>query len=447
MAAKSTLALLGGPKAVTKDPGDLFTWPIITKEDEEAVLDVLRRRKMSGTDVTVQFEKEFAAWQGTKYALGCNNGTAAIHCELYGCGVGVGDEVIAPSITFWATCLQVFSLGATVVFTDVEPDTLCMDPKDIEHRITKRTKAIIPVHYLGYPADMDPIVKIARKHKIKVLEDVSHAQGGLYKGRKLGTIGDVGAMSLMSGKSFAIGEAGMLVTNDREIYDRAIAFGHYERFQKPEQVETPYLKPYVGLPFGGYKYRMHQCSSAVGRVQLKYYDKRCAEIRKAMNYFWDLLEGLPGIAAHRVPADSTSNMAGWYEARGLYRPEELSGLSVTRFCQALRAEGCPASPGANKPLHLHPLLNEVDVYGHGRPTRMANTKRNLRQKPGSLPVAEAAGARTMGVPWFKRYKPALIKQYADAFRKVVANHQELLTDDPGNPPSVGGWQFFQAAAR
>jgi len=217
------LAIFGGPKAVRSDQRDVFTWPVITKEDEEAVLAVLRRGAMSDMDVTREFEKEFAAWQGRKYALGFSTGTAAIQTAMWACKVGVGDEVIAPSVTYWATCLQALGLGATIVFAEVDADTLCIDPNDIEHRITDRTKAIIPVHYLGHPADMDPIMEIAEKHNIKVIEDVSHAQGGLYKGRMVGSIGHVGAMSLMSGKSLASGEGGMLVTDDREIYDRALA--------------------------------------------------------------------------------------------------------------------------------------------------------------------------------------------------------------------------------
>jgi len=177
--ASSTLALLGGPKAVTRDPGDLFTWPIVTHEDEEAVLDVLHRRAMSSSDVTLAFEKEFAAWQGRKYALGFSTGTASIQAAMYACGVGVGDEVICQSMTFWATCLQAVSLGATVVFAEIDPRTLTLDPADIERRITVRTKAIVVVHYLSHPADMDPIMAIARKHGIAVIEDVSHAQGAL----------------------------------------------------------------------------------------------------------------------------------------------------------------------------------------------------------------------------------------------------------------------------
>jgi len=327
-----------------------------------------------------------------------------------------------------------------VVFAEVDPNTLCLDPKDLEHRITSRTKAILVVHYMGHPADMDPILAVARRHHVKVIEDVSHAQGGRYKGRKLGALGDVGAMSLMSGKSFAIGEAGILVTDNREIYERAVAFGHYERFGAA--IASPALAPYRGLPMGGYKHRMHQLSSAMGRVQLKYYDQRCAEIRTAMNRFWDLLEGAPGLQAHRVPAGSDSDMAGWYAPHGLYRREELGGLSVTRFCEAVRAEGfLECTPGVNSCLHLHPLFHTADVYGHDKPTNLAFADHDLRQPAGSLPVSEAVGARTYGIPWFKHDRPDQVAEYANAFRKAADHWRDLLPGDPGDPPQLGRWHF------
>ena len=437
----SALALHGGEPAVSPSNPDIFHWPIVTEEDEAAVLDVLRRGVMSGTDITHQFEKEFAAWQGMEYALGHNTGTAALHAAMFGCEVGVGDEIIAPSITYWASVLQVFSLGATVVFAEIDPNTLCIDPNDIEKHISPRTKAIMVVHYMGHPADMDPILAIARRHNLKVIEDVSHAQGGRYKGRMLGTMGDVAAMSLMSGKSLAIGEAGMLVTNNRKIYERAVAFGHYERYN--DTVQDPDLAAYRGLPLGGYKYRMHQMSSAVGRVQLKYYDERCVEIRKAMNHFWDLLADVPGLQAHRVPTQSDSDMAGWYAPHGLFDPSKMGGLSVTRFAEAVRAEGSQCSPGINKPLHTHELLNTADVYGHDRPTRIAFSDRDLRQPVGTLPISEEIGHRTYSIPWFKHYRPEIIAQHAAAFRKVAENYEELLADDPGDAPGLGGWHFYQ----
>jgi len=211
---RAKLAILGGPKAVKTPVADMFKWPVVTKEDEKAVLDVLRAGSMSDIDVTTKFEADLAKWHKMRYALCHNTGTAAIQAAMFGCKVGVGDEVIVQSLTYWASGLQAFTLGATPVFAEVDPNTLTIDPNDIEHRITKRTKAIVVVHYCGYPTDMAPIMKIARKHKVKVIEDVSHAHGGLYKGKLVGTIGDVAAMSVMSGKSLAVGEGGFLMTNN-----------------------------------------------------------------------------------------------------------------------------------------------------------------------------------------------------------------------------------------
>ena len=420
--AKKDLAIFGGKKAVQTDPGDIFRWPIITKEDEEAALEVLRAGKMSGLDVTEQFEREFAEWHGTKYALAHNTGTAALHSAMFACGVGAGDEIICQSLTYWASCLPAFSLGASIVFAEVN-DTLTLEPKDIVKRISKRTKAIIAVHYCGYPTDMDPIMDIAKKHGIKVIEDVSHAHGALYKGRLVGTIGHVGAMSVMSGKALPVGEGGLLITNDQEIYERSVAFGHYERTTK--SLTLPELKKFAGLPQGGYKYRMHQISSAVGRVQLKHYRERMEEIQKAMNYFWDLLEGVPGIKPHRPAKDSGSTMGGWYAPHGIYVPEQVGGLPVQKFCEAVRAEGVSTGGGANLLLHLHPVMNECDVYHAGKPTRVANVKKDIRQPKGSLPVSETMPNRCYGIPWFKHYRPQIIKEHALAFRKAAENTDAL----------------------
>ncbi len=419
----SKLAINGGPKAVQTEPGDIFRWPIITAEDQSAALEVLRAGKMSGTDVTKEFEKEFAEWHGVKYALGHNTGTNAILAAMFGCGIGAGDELICPSMTYWASALPVFLLGGTVVFADLCPDNLTIDPNDIEHRITDRTKAIMAVHYAGYPCDMDAIMDIAERHDLKVIEDVSHAQGGLYKGRLLGTIGHVGAMSIMSGKSLPCGEGGFLITNDQVIYERAIAFGHYER--TGSDITLPELKPFVGLPMGGQKFRMHQISSAVGRVQLRHYKERMTEIQKAMNYFCDLIEKAPGLRGHRPPADSGSTCGGWYAAKAMYDADALGGLDINDFARAVRAEGAPCNPGANLLMHLHPLLNEADVFHHGKPTRIANSDRDLRQGPGSLPVTESVFKRTMGIPWFKHYRPQIIEEHALAYTKVAEHADEV----------------------
>jgi len=431
------LAWLGGPKAVQSDPGNLFDWPIVTPEIEEAVLEVLRAGKMSGTDVTKELETEYAAWHGVEYALAHNTGTASLQAAMFGLGIGTGDEIICPSITYWASCLPVYALGGTVVFADIDPETMCIDPNDIEHRITGRTKAIVVVHYAAYPADMDPILDIARRHDLAVIEDPSHAHGALYKGRLVGTMGDAAGFSLMSGKSLACGEGGIMITNDRRIYERALVFGHYARHS---EITLDDLIPGTGLPWGGYKYRMHQLTSAMARVQIKNYAEEMAEIDRAMNLFWDLLDGVPGLGDHR-PVDENTTKGGWYAPHGLYRSGELGGLSITRFCEAVSAEGAPCSPGCNKALHLHPVFNTLDIYKQGKPTRIANLPDgvDVRQPPGSLPVAEGIQSRTFYIPWFKLYRPQLIEEYATAFRKVAENYEALLAGDPGDPPELGAW--------
>lgn len=431
----SKLALFGGTPAIKEEDRDLFLWPIITQEDEEAVLSVLYARSMSGTEITKRFEKEMASWLGVKYALGYCNGTAGIQSALWACGLGAGDEVICPSMTYWASAAPALTLGAAVNFADIDETTLCIDPDDIEHRIGPRTKAIIVVHYAAHPCDMDRIVPIAKKHGLKLIEDASHAQGSRYKGKLCGTFGDVAIMSLMTAKSFAIGEAGVVFTNDRAIYERCISFSFYERtgggsefFSPDNQLTDPELMKYAGIPAGGCKHRMHQMSSAVGRVQLKYYDARIAEINEAMSYFWDSLDGVPHLEAHRTARGSDSTMGGWYYPQGLFDYAAFPEKTLAKVCAALRAEGAAVcAPCKNGPLHLHPVFNELDFFKIGKPTVISFAERDVRQGRGSLPRAERIFDRSFSVPWFKHPDRAKIDPYIEAFNKVFSGLDSLVT--------------------
>ena len=418
----SKLAFSRGEKLPDLDSGnmfntgsDMFFWPIINQVMENGVVKVLREVKMSGWDLTKEFERGFAEWHGVKYALGHSSGTASLQAAMYAVGLGAGDEMICPNVTYWASCAQALTLGASVVFADIDPVTLCIDPDDIEHRITPKTKVIMVVHYLGHPADMDRIMAIAKKHNLKVIEDVSHAHGSLYNGKLVGTFGDAAGFSLMSAKSFAIGEAGIFITDNREYYEKAILFAHYER---QDELTIPELKAEAGLPIGGYKYRMHQMSSIVD---------------KAMNYFWDRLEELNGIKAHRPAKDSNSTMGAWYCPHGLYHPEELEGLSVKRFCEAMQAEGVAGcSPGCNAALASHRLFYATDVYGSGKPT-------NFSGKSDNFPISDNIQEHIFYIPWFKKFRPKEIDKYVEKFKLVVDNYKELLTGDDANQKISGNW--------
>lgn len=431
------LAIFGGKPVIENPPEEkLFKWPIITKEDEEAYLDVLRNNSFSFTDITEKLQEEFADWIGTKYALAFCNGTMSLAAAMFAAGISAGDEIICTTKTYWASIAQAISLGATPVFCNID-DNLSMDPDDLERCITKNTKAIMVVHYISYPCDMDRIMAIAKKHNLIVIEDVSHAQGGMYKGKKLGTFGDVAAMSLMSQKSFAAGELGMLVTSNKKMYERAIAYAHYERNCEKYITESEELKPYFNIALGGVKGRANQSCSALARVQLKYYDERCAEVRKAMNYFWDLLEGVPGIRALRVDESTGSTMGGWYCAHGIYKSEELGGLSAKRFCEAIRAEGIPGCwDGGNYCLHNHNFFKTFDFLGLGKPSRRVFNDRDASLDDDLCNPSNDKDCFT--VPRFVKFDKEWIEKYAAAYRKVAESYEELLEGDNDNIPG-GRW--------
>ena len=424
------LAILGGtPVLGEADAGrirDMFAWPIVNDAMRKASDDVLVQRKMSGRDIAIEFERRFAAWNGAKYALCTPNGTSALNGAFYAVGVKPGDEVICPSITMWASCSGAVNLGATVVFCDVKPDDLTIDPKSFEERITPRTKAVVVVHYMGAPCDMDAVMAIARKHGIKVIEDVSHAQGGLYKGRKLGTIGDAAGMSLMSGKSFAIGEAGMFLTNDEQTYKRFVRWGMYIRI--PGVWGKGAIGRTLDVPFGGVKLRLNQCVAAIGIEQLKKYDAECAEIEKAMRYYWKGISDVKGLKMI-YPKFADSNKAGWYSSRCLYDPAAFGGLSNKVFAAALSREaGGFGGAGCNFPLHLSSVYDDEDIFGDGLPPVRRGLAKGVSPKSlwGSLPVAEATNAHVIGDPWFRHFDPALIDKYVEAVHKVAANYKSLL---------------------
>lgn len=431
------LAILGGKPAIENAPEELFKWPIFTKEDEDAYLDVMRKNSFSGTDITEKFQQEFADWMGRKYALAYCNGTMSISAAMYAIGLGMGDEIICPTKTYWGSVSQAINFGASAVFCNINDD-LSLDPDDLERCITPKTKAIIVVHYFSYPADMDRIMAIAKKHNVKVIEDVSHAQGAMYKGKMCGTFGDVAAMSLMSGKAFAAGELGVLVTDNREYYERAVAYGHYERNSPLKEIrECEAMKPYSNLGVGGVKGRANQACVALARGQLKHYDERTKKIREAMNYFWDQVDKLPGLTGIRVNEADGSHMGGWYCPHGKYDPSQLGGLSVNRFAEAVRAEGVYCWPGGNFCLHTHEFFKTFDLYNAGKPSRILYSDRDVREDDHKCDPSLTKWC--FSVPWFKIPEKAWIDKYVAAIKKVVDNYEQLLEKDEPSTEQGGRW--------
>lgn len=226
-----------------------------------------------------RFEEELAEKMGFKYALLISGGgTSALVCALAGLGIGPGDEVIVPAYTWMATATSVLTVGAIPVLADID-ETMCLDPADLENKIGPNTKAVMPVHMVGRPADMDGILKVAKKHGLKVVEDTCQAPGGSYKGKRLGSIGDAGALSFNSYKAISCGEGGGLVTSEREVYEKAFVYHDSGAAFRPKAGE-------LQIPiFVAQQYRAHEIMGAMMRVQLGRLDGILADLRNISRGF------------------------------------------------------------------------------------------------------------------------------------------------------------------
>jgi len=284
------------------DPG--FVGPqFFDKHEEQALLEVLESRSpfrfwgASKPVKVLRFEDNFAEYMGTRFALGVTSGTAALDCAVAGLGIGPGDEVIVPAYTWWSDYTCVVHAGALPVFADID-STFNIDPKDFERKITDRTKAVIAVHLLGGPCDMDPIMETARKRGVAVLEDCAQCVGGSHRGRKLGSIGDVGIYSFQVNKVITSGEGGALVTSDPLIYERAARFHHMGII---DRVFRDRLGSSQVPIFAGENFRMSEFTGAVLGVQLSKLDLMVAQLRRNAEAIYDGIKELPGIRLRRCP--------------------------------------------------------------------------------------------------------------------------------------------------
>lgn len=411
------LAIKGGDKAITANSSEASLWPILDDEVIEAVTNQLKSGEISFSENIYKFEEEFAAYHGVKYALAHNNGTASIHGALFGIGVGPGDEVITPAATFWGTYMPILTCQAIPVFCDIDPFTGCPDAADIERRISPHTKAIIVVHLGGMPAEMDAIMDIAKHHDLLVIEDCSHAHGATYKGKKVGTIGDVGCFSMQAGKLLPSGEGGVLITDNLEYYERAVCLGHYERIRNlPDEKYHTYANTCLG-----HKYRIAPISAEIARVQLRRLDERNERRNDNVMYLMDGVAECPGIYPLKPP---DYIFRGYYSRPYVrYAPEELGELPKEKFIEALKAEGANVSSGApGGSNHLSAVFQERSHPAFTRP----EIKRQVNYQKGDLPVSENPRSDLMTIPAFPSASGALLDQYIEAFRKVVINVAELL---------------------
>lgn len=420
----SSLALFGGPKAVTLPSP---TYPVIGHEEVTGAVRTIMERQMSVTThagVVAEMEEAYATYFGSKYCHAYNSGTAAIHSALFGVGVGPGDEVLTASHTWISAITAICHAGAVPVFCDIDPNRGHIDPEEIRRKAGPHTKAVIATHLHGFPADMDAIMAAAREKNLKVIEDVSHAHGGKYKGQYLGTIGDAGCFSLQGSKSIVAGEGGVMVTNDHLCYERSMIPGDHGLRLKSE-LTLPELEPFT-QGGGAWTYRIAPPCAAIAIAQLQ----RLADLTAIRQANFDQLHARlsRNVPFLRFPQLDEGSQRGWYGTPVHYTFDQEQ-VSRDLFVRACAAEGVGLiGPGYNN-WYSTPLFQDTSLYGQLWHVEHTNGVRYEPIKPGSQVNNEALRSKLIVLPIAAERCEALIDQMADAIEKVAENMDELVTAD------------------
>lgn len=343
------LALKGGTKLRTRAYPE---WPQFDERELRAVEEVVRSRVwfagMRGGDAgtrVAEFERKFAAYHGVTHGIANANGTVAIEIALRAAGVGPGDEVIVPVLTFIATVGAVMQVGAAPVMVDVDPKTCCIDPVQVEAAITPHTRAIIVVHYAGHMCDMDAIVTLAAKHNLVVIEDAAHAHGAVWRGRKAGSIGHFGTFSFQQSKTMTAGEGGMITTNDAALAEACVQYRSCGR-REGESWYVHYVTPL--------NYRMVEFEAAVLLAQLERFPAQLAARQKGAVYLNARLAEVPGVGTLRP--NPRCEVHGYYWFLFRYDAAQFAGVPRDLFVRALEAEGIPCHIGYPWPLSRNPMF-------------------------------------------------------------------------------------------
>ncbi len=351
----------------------------IKDELNAAVLNTLASTQYALGKEVAALEEEFAAFCNVSHAVAVNSGTSALHLALLAAGAERGNEVITVSGTFVATVAAVDYIGARPVFVDVESDNLTMDTAQIESRITEQTKAILPVHLHGHPADMDPIIEVARRHGLKVIEDAAQAHDSEYKGNRVGSIGDLGCFSFYPGKNLgACGEGGMVVTNDAGYADKIRMLRDWGQTRKYHH------------DFKGFNYRMDGIQGAVLRVKLRHLKDWTVARRRNATLYNELLSG----SGVQTPAEKPY-------ARHVYHVYAIRTPHRDRLQEALKEKGI--FTGIHYPIPVH-LQKAYAEYGYG---------------PDSFPVTEQTARQLLSLPMFAELNEEQVRVVCDGIREVL----------------------------
>ncbi len=351
--------------------------PMIGKEEIDAVTEVLKSgilTEKSGMGPRVlEFEKDYAKYVGAKHAVAVNSGTAALHCALLVAGVKAGDEVIIPSFTFHATAEVVLMTGAEPVFADIDPDTYTVTAETVEAAMTRNTKAIMPVHIYGLPAELDPLKKVARERGVALIEDAAQAHGAEYRGSRIGSIGDMSCFSFYAGKNMTTGEGGMVTTNDDDYSERL-------RMLRSHGEQRPYWPVSIGN-----NYRMTEVLAAIGVAQLRKLPSFLERRRKNAQFLGEKVGMLGKVAP---PKEPEGRKHSWYLFT--LRLRGANAGKRNKVIEKMRSRNIEAAVYYESPLHLLPLYRERSTSRRPLP----ETEKACRQV-FSLPVHPKLGEQEL----------------------------------------------------
>ena len=378
-----------------------FHIPDIAEDEIQAVVDTLRSGWLTTGPRVRQFEEEFAQYVGCQHAVAVNSGTAALHLALETIGVKEGDEVLVPTMTFAATAEVVLYLKAWPVLVDCRPDTLNLDPDQLEKEITSKTKAIIPVHFGGLPCEMDRILEIAKTHNLKVIEDAAHALPSRFQGRMVGTIGDITCFSFYATKTITTGEGGMITTDNPEWAERMRIMSLHGISKDAWKRYTAEGSWYYEILSPGYKYNLTDVAAAMGIQQLK----KCDRFWEQRQHYATLYnEGFQDIPELTLPPLAASGQHAWH----LYVIQlDLERLRITRneFIELLKQQQIGTSVHFI-PLHLHPYYRQ-----------------NFGYHPEDFPHASAVFQRIISLPIYPRMTDADVQHVIEAVKKIVKQYR------------------------
>jgi dTDP-4-amino-4,6-dideoxygalactose transaminase len=370
------------------------------KEEEREILKVLRSRWLSTGPVTTRFEKAFAEFLGGGEAIAVSNGTAALHLALASLGLKKGAEVILPSFTFVATANAVLYTGAKPVFADIKgSEDLSISPEEIERRITRRTGAIIVMHYGGYPCDMNGILRIAKRHGLSVVEDAAHAPGSEYRGRKCGTLGKLGCFSFFSNKNLVTGEGGLVATRDASLAESVRALRSHGMTALSWDKYRGRLSSY-DIEVLGYNYRTTEIQSVLGWVQLKKLERNNRRRRRLVEAYRRELQDVRQIS---IPYLHAEGPYSYHLFPILVKggPESSAPLLRDELMKRLKDAGIQTSIHY-PPVHLFSLYRKRFGY-----------------KPGMLPVTEAMSRRVVTLPLYPGMAAGDVRRIAQEVKEIV----------------------------